>query len=95
LKICRQSSIYKRILGGKVGFKFEFSYKLQMATQQKTLGILRIEVLSSQARMNLESFEALVASLVFDKLPKETQDLLTSIMSAPMETATTEGSMAS
>jgi len=42
--------------------------------------------------MNLESFEALVASLVFDKLPKETQELLTSIISALVETATAEGS---
>lgn len=39
-----------------------------MAAQRKTLGILRIEVLSSQACMNLETFEALIASLVLVKL---------------------------
>ena len=43
--------------------------------------------------MNLKSFKDLMESSVFDELPKETQDLLTSIMSAPVETATTEGSM--
>lgn len=65
-----------------------------MATQQKALCILRIAVLSSQVCMNLESFEALGASLVFEKLPKETQELLTSIMLAPMETASVEEEMA-
>lgn len=32
---------------------------------------LRIEVLSSQAHMNHEKFEVLIASLVFETLPKE------------------------
>jgi len=45
--------------------------------------------------MNLENFEALVASSIFDKLCKATQELLTKFMSAPMETASARGSMAS
>ena len=48
-----------------------------------------------QLSMNLAIFEDLVASSMFDKLPKETQELLTSLMSAPMETASAGGSMAS
>ena len=65
-----------------------------MPAQRKTLCILRIEVLSYQVRMKLENFEALVASSVFNKLPKETLELLTRLMSAPVETASVEGSMA-
>lgn len=37
-------------------------------------------------RMNLGYFEVLVASLVFEKFPKETQEILTGIMSTPVET---------
>ena len=70
-----------------VGFKFEIAYKLQMAYQWKTLGILIIEVLSYQACMNLDYFETLVASSVFEKLPKETLELLTGILLAPVEIA--------
>lgn len=95
LKIYCQSSIYEKILGGTVGFKFEFAYKLQMDAQRKTLCILRIEVLSYQVRMNLENFEALVAISAFDKLFKATQELLTRIMPVPMETASVGGSMVS
>jgi len=69
-----------------VGFEFENVYKLQVASQQKTLGILTIEVLSSQTCMNRENFEALIASSVFERLPKEMQELLSSIMSGPVET---------
>ena len=45
--------------------------------------------------MNLENFKALVASSVLDKLPKATQEFLTRLMSAPVETASAGGSMAS
>lgn len=37
--------------------------------------------------MNLDYFEALVASSMFEKLSKETQELLACIMLTPMETA--------
>lgn len=54
-----------------VEFKFKIAYKLQMVDQWKTLGIFRIEVLSYQVCMNLDYFEALVASSMFEKLLKE------------------------
>jgi len=41
--------------------------------------------------MNLENFEALVASSAFDKLAKATKELLTRLMLAPMETASAGG----
>jgi len=72
LKICHQSCINELILGGTVRFEFKNSYKLKIVAQQKTLGILRIEVLRSQAHMNRENFEVLLASSVFETLPKET-----------------------
>lgn len=61
-EICHQSSIYEWVLGGTVRIEFEFSHKLQMATQQKTLCILRIDVSRYQLCMNPKSFEALVVS---------------------------------
>jgi hypothetical protein len=45
-KICRQESINEPELGGTVEFKFKKHYKIQRATQQTTLGHLRIERLS-------------------------------------------------
>jgi len=57
--------------------------------------MLRIEVSGYQLHMNTESFEALVASSMFDILHKVTQELLTSLMSAPVETTSAGGSMAS
>lgn len=72
-----------------MGFEFENTYKLQVATQQKTLGILRIEVLNPQEHMNLEIFEALIASSVFEKLPTKTQLLLSSIILVPTKTVST------
>ena len=65
-----------------------------MSDQRKTLGILRIEVLSYQAHMNLDYFEALVVILVFERLPKEIQELLTGIMLAPVEAASVGEEMA-
>lgn len=56
-----------------------------MASQQKTLSILKIELLSPQAHMNYEFFQALIASSMFEKLPEVTQELLNSIMSIPVE----------
>lgn len=55
-------------------------------------------MLSSQAHMNHENFEVLLASAVFETLPKETQELLHSIMSMPtevmyIEAVTTEGAI--
>lgn len=47
-----------------------------MVAQRITLCILRVEVLSYQVHMNLDYFEALVASSVFDKLLKATHDFL-------------------
>ena len=73
-------------MGGTVGLEFKNAYKLQRVAQQKTLGILRIEVLSSQVRMNHENFEALIVSSTFWKSPKETQNLLNRITSMPTET---------
>ena len=61
LKIFHQNNINCQKLGGMVGFEFKSAYKLQVATQRKTLGILRIELLISQARMDREKFEALRA----------------------------------
>jgi len=96
LKIYRQSSINEPILGETIGFEFEGAYKLQVVSQRKTLGILRIELLSSQAHMNHETFELLLASSVFQTMPQANQDLLCSIMSMPteamsVEAATTKG----
>lgn len=68
-----------------------------MATKGKALAILKIEVLSSQTRMNHEKFEALIASSMFERLPKEIQEFFPSIMSVPTKTVnagevmTTEG----
>ena len=45
-KICRQGSINEPDFGGAIEFKFKRHYKLQRATQQTTLGHLRIELLS-------------------------------------------------
>jgi len=56
-------------------------YKLQVAVQWKTLGILRIELLHFQVHMNCESFQDLIATLAFEQLSKETQALVNSIMS--------------
>jgi len=76
LEICGQSSINEPNLGGTGGFEFKMPYKLEVAIQQKTLGILRIELLSSQAHMNHKHYELLIASSVFETLPKKTQDFL-------------------
>lgn len=46
-------------------------------------------------RMNPAIFEDLVASSVFDKLPKETHELLNSLMLVPIEVASAGGYMAS
>jgi len=73
-----------------VGFEFKMPYKLQVAIQQKTLGILRIDLLSSQAHMNCEHYELLIAISVFETLPKETQEFLQNIMSTPATTIDTE-----
>lgn len=48
-----------------------------------------------QLCMNPMIFKDLVVSSVFDKLPKETQELLKSLMLAPMETASAGGSIPS
>ena len=45
-KICRQESISAPKFGGMVEFEFKRFYKMQGATQQTTLGDLRIEHLS-------------------------------------------------
>jgi len=73
-----------------VGSEFKMPYKLQVAIQRKTLGILRIDLLSSQAHMNCEHYELLIASSVFETLPKETQEFLQSIMSTPATAIDTE-----
>lgn len=80
--------------GGNLGFEFEFAHKLQMATQWKALFILRVDVSSYQLHMNPESFEVLVASSMFDRLPKETQELLNILMSTLAEIASDGGLMA-
>jgi len=51
----------------------------------KTLGILRIEVSSSQAHMNHEYFKALIMSSEFEKFPKEMHELLSSIVLMPQK----------
>lgn len=57
-------------------------YKLEVVVQRKTLGILRIELLRSQAPMNQEFFEAFKETPAFENLPETSQALLESIMSA-------------
>ena len=91
LKIYFQSGINELILGGMVGFEFKLPYKLQVATQQKTLVILRIELLRSHVHMNCEFFQDLIASPAFEQLSKETQGLVKSIMSTHAESVYTEG----
>ena len=51
LKIYCQSNINEQNVGETVRFEFKIPYKSQVAAQQKTLGILSIELLSSQAHM--------------------------------------------
>lgn len=71
LEICNQISIYGRIFGEMVEFEFEFTYKLCVAIQQRTLYILRILELCCALFMNPQVFADLVASYVFNKLPKD------------------------
>ena len=94
MEICRQSGINEPNVGGTVEFQFKIPYKLQVVAERNTLGILRIELLGSQAHMNNENFEALLASLVFEMFPKETQELLHSIMSMLAEAMDTEAMIA-
>ena len=90
-EIYHQSGINEANGGeGMVGIEIKIPYKLQVDVQWKTLGILRIELLRSQAPMNHEFFEALIANLAFEKLPQATQELLNSIISAPTEAMDTE-----
>ncbi len=72
LKICRQSGINEPNLGVMVGFEFKMPYKLQVAIQRKTLGILKIQLLRYQVCMDRVNFEALRESLVFERFLKET-----------------------
>lgn len=83
-----------QILGRIVNFEFESAYKLQMVASQKTFGILRIEFLSSQAHMNHETFELLLASSMFEILPHMNKELLHSIMSTPTEAMSVEAVIA-
>ena len=89
-KICRQFDINEPNLGGIVEFEFKIPYKLQVVVQRKTLGISRIELLSSQAHMNRKHYKLLIASSVFETLSKETREFLHNIMSAPIESIDTE-----
>lgn len=66
-----------------------------MAAQRKIVCIRRVEVSRYRLCMNPKSFEALVASSMFDRLPKETQEILNSLMLVPMETASAGGCMVS
>lgn len=50
-------------------------------------------MLSSQACINHENSEALIASLVLERFPKEMQDLLSNIMLAPVETVSEQEAM--
>ena len=86
LKICRQTDINEPNLGGTIRFEFKIPYKLQVVVQRKTLGILRIELLSSQAPMNREFFK----TLTFSNFPETTWALLESIMSTPAEIINTK-----
>jgi len=70
LKICHQSSINEPIARGTVVFEFKNAYKLQRVSHRKTLGILIIQVLSSQVHMNRENFEVLIASSLFETFPR-------------------------
>ena len=85
MKIYRQFSINKLNLGGLVGFEFKMPYKLQVVVQQKTLGILRIELLSSQAPMNQEFFEDFKDTPTFENLPKASGALLEALCQRPQK----------
>jgi len=52
LKIYCQSRINGLNVGGRVKFKFNRQYKLQVAIQQTTLGKLKIELLCAPVFMN-------------------------------------------
>jgi len=73
------------------GEQSDLNLKLQVATQQKTLAILRIELLHFQVHMNCELFQDMIASPVFEQLSKETQALVKSIISTCAEAMNTEG----
>ena len=88
LRIYCQSSINESIFGGMVRFEFKIPYKLQVAAQQKTLGILRIDLLHFQVHMNCEFFQDLIVSSTFEQFSKETQALVNSIMSIYVEVMT-------
>ena len=66
-------------------------YKLQVATQQKTLGILRIELLHSQVHMNRKLFQDMIVSPAFEQLSKETQELVNNVISTCTEAMDTKG----
>ena len=68
-----------------IGFEFKIPYKLQVSAQQKTIGIVRIDLLSSHTPMDWEFFEAFNLNL-----PKTLWALLESVMSAPREIINTE-----
>ena len=76
LEICHQSSLYEQILGGMVEFEFEFTYKLRVAIQHRTLGILRIFALCCPLFMNPQVFTDLVMSSMFNRLSKDTQQFI-------------------
>lgn len=63
---------------------------LQVVFQRKTLGTLRIELLSFQALMKREFFEALKETRAFANLPETLRVIVESVMSAPAETINTD-----
>lgn len=95
LEIYCQINIYGWILGGTIKFEFEFSYKLRVPIHQRTLCIVRIFALCFPLFMNPQVFADLVASSVFDRLPKDTQQFILNTMSGPGKTKITGGTISS
>ena len=84
-KIYYQGRINGLDLGGTVKFKFKRCYKLQRATQQTTLGHLRIELLCILRFSNSDLFNSLNLKELFDHLPKPLRDFWNNSMTMPEE----------
>lgn len=95
LEIYHQFNISGWILGGIVKFELKTSYKLHVVIQQRRLCILRIFALCYLSLRNHKLFKDLVASSMFDNLPKEVQQYICNTVSRPRDTASTRGTTSS
>jgi len=80
LKTSCQSSINEPNFGGTIGFEFKMAYKLHVASQQKTLGILSIELVSSQTCMNHAFIEEFLDWPAFDRFPEFDHNIICDII---------------